>query len=82
MARKKLSKAQLKSCLERVTDSEKLIVKILNRCEERLDSKYQLTVVDVEQVFLKCSEDKYMLTCLHAEIQNLNVQTSSKTPKK
>ena len=71
MARKKLSKKQLQKCMEKVTDSEKLVTKVVNMADGVLDSKYQLSVEEAERVFLKCSEDKSMLSHLLTEIQNI-----------
>lgn len=84
MNRTKVSRTQLKKCLETVCDSEKLRNNIMSRIDDRLDSKYQCTVVDVEQVFLKCTENKSMLGSLHQEIQNIgksDPKPKSKTSK-
>lgn len=86
MARTKVNRQQLKKCLEKVCDSEKLRNNIMSKIDDRLDSKYQCTVVDVEQVFLKCTQNKSMLGTLHTEIQNIGKtkpkSETSKTDKK
>lgn len=71
MARTKVSRTQLKKCMEKVCDNEKLRNNFMSQIDDRLDSKYQCTTVDVEQVFSHCSQNKSMLGSLHQEIQNI-----------
>lgn len=83
MARKKITKNQLRQCLELVTDNEKLRNTTMNLADERMDSKYRIAITDVEEVFLKGGGNYSLLSGLLLTIQNMSSEKKVQSkPKK
>ena len=74
MARKKVTKNQLRKALHTITDSEKLRNKTMNLAEERLDSKHNILITDAEEVFLKSGGGYSLLTALLIELQTVTIK--------
>lgn len=77
MNRKKVTRTQLKKCIKAVCDNEKIRNNFMSKIDDRMDSKYQCTIVDVEQIFMQVTENRTMMFNLLAEIQSLSLATTS-----
>lgn len=76
MARTKIHLSSLQKCLDAITDNLHVKTAFLDRIEQVKDSRGFVTLVQVEQTFMKISEQRQLMFHLLTEIENFGQSKS------